>query len=122
MRWNDMDYGPALAATYSIDKKQKVGGMLSILLQSGHTVTFDREKGSYFNAWEGRPYFNPHRWGFIHGVAVPEGTQATDLALVWTASPKGQTMSALRWALRLRQKRVIAHCRWRRRYSTMCLA
>jgi len=93
MRWNEMDYGPALAATYSIDKKQKVGGMLSILLQSGHTVTFDREKGSYFNAWEGRPYFNPHRWGFIHGVAVPEGTQATDLR-PWFGPlrQKGQTM------------------------------
>ena len=109
LRWNDMDYGPAMAATYSIDKKQKIGGMLSILLQSGHTVTFDREKGSYFNAWEGRPYFNPHRWGFIHGVAVPQGVVAKDLSS-WFGpiEQDGQSMSRYLGHY-LYGKRVIMH-------------
>ena len=79
LRWNEMDYGPAMAATYSIDKKKKIGGMLSVLLKGGHTVTFNKDTGGYYNAWKGRPYFHPHRWGVIHGVAVPKGVTAVDL-------------------------------------------
>ena len=94
LRWNAMDYGPAMAATYTIDKRNKIGGMLSVLLEGGHTVTFDRETGSYFNAWEGRPYFHPHRWGVIHGVAVPEGITTVDLQPWFTAITKdGETMT-----------------------------
>jgi mono/diheme cytochrome c family protein len=109
LRWNDMDYGPALAATYSIDKKKKIGGMLSVRLPGGHTVTFNKDTGGYYNAWEGRPYFNPHRWGLIHGVAVPEGVTAVDLSS-WFApiSKDGASMSRYLGHY-LHGRRVITH-------------
>jgi len=94
LRWNAMDYSPAMASTYTIDKKNKIGGMLSILIEGGHTVTFNRETGSYYNAWEGRPYFHPHRWGVIHGVTVPEGVTAVDLQPWFTTiTQKGEAMT-----------------------------
>jgi len=94
LRWNDMDYGPAMAASYSVDRKKKIGGMLSVLTEGGHTVTFNKETGSYYNTWEGRPYFHPHRWGVIHGVAVPEGVPAKDLRPWFPAiTQNGNTMT-----------------------------
>lgn len=94
LRWNDMDYGPAVTASYSIDKKKKRGNMLTILLRSGQSLTFDKATGGYYNAWEGRPYFDPHRWGLIHGVKAPEGEQTVDLSLWFQPLSKdGKTIS-----------------------------
>ena len=109
LRWNDMDVGPAMAATYTIDKKNKIGGMLSVLLESGHTITFNKETGSYYNTWKGRPYIHPHRWGVIHGIAVPEGVQAIDLQ-PWFGplNQSGKSMSRY-LGHHLNGKRVITH-------------
>ena len=57
LRWNKMDYGPAMAATYSIDKKKKIGGMLSLLIEGGHTVTFNKETGQLLQCLERTPVF-----------------------------------------------------------------
>ena len=109
LRWNDMDYGPALAATYSIDKKKKIGGMLSVRLPGGHTVTFNKDTGGYYNAWEGCPYFNPHRWGLIHGVAVPEGVTAVDLSSTFAPISQGGRSMSRYLGHYLHGKRVITH-------------
>jgi len=109
LRWNDMDYGPALTASYSLDAKKKIGSMLTVRLPSGHTVTFNKNTGGYYNAWAGRPYFNPHRWGLIHGVAVPKGVRAADLRPWFAAAVQdGQTMSRYLGHYQF-GKRVVTH-------------
>ena len=77
-----MDYGPALKASYSINIKNRAakGNMLNLLLPGDYTVTFDHKNGEYLNYWKGRPSFNPHRWGLIHGVIVPTGVKPSDLS------------------------------------------
>ena len=81
-RWHKMDYGPALKASHSINIKNRAakGNMLNLLLPGDYTVTFDHKNGEYFNYWKGRPSFNPHRWGLIHGVIVPTGVKPSDLS------------------------------------------
>ena len=93
-RWDVMDYGPAMTASYAVDAKKKIGSNVNIILQSGQTVTFSKKTASYYNAWDGRPVFDPHRWGLIRGAGPNKGVQTTDLSSWFTAISKdGKTMS-----------------------------
>ena len=47
-RWDVMDYGPAMTATYSVNKKKKFGHNLNILLDSGQTISVNKKTVTYF--------------------------------------------------------------------------